>query len=485
MKKGVVGLSLLLSLSLIPTYSATPIKSGSVCSKQGFIKTYSGKKYTCIKSGKKLVWSKGVFLPLPKTKPSPSPSSSPSANPTPSPTPIPPNNPSPTPSPTSSDPRERALTFELSSTSQMADIETCKLKANSESFMNQGFPRRDYFIPSIGNQKGLVIFVDFPDLISTGDEMRVWRIQQIPTFQKFIESMSYGQLNYDFDLTSKIYRINKSVLAYNLDTPHGAPMKPDADAAALVRDAVNAADPDFDFSKYSFINVVTPSTTKIGFEGVLGTSLTVDGKNFRLFTFGPIREYADDPAKFPWLVHEAGHAFGLLHPYMNPNTQNVKYGSPAWDLMGLSITFAPEYMAWNRFLLGWLGSSRVNCLSALQPQKTTHLISPLSTNTQEIKAVIVKLTSREALVLENRRASIFDLISRSEEGIFAYVVDVDELDNRGAVKPLYVRETIRQGMLLGTLILGEKVSYKGVEVEVLSSAWKGDYVSVDTKNYNP
>jgi len=77
MKKGVVGLSLLLIFSLIPAYSATPIKSGSVCSKQGQTKTFQGKKFTCIKSGKKLVWNKGVVVTMPTPTPTPTPSPSP------------------------------------------------------------------------------------------------------------------------------------------------------------------------------------------------------------------------------------------------------------------------------------------------------------------------------------------------------------------------------------------------------------------------
>jgi len=63
MRKGVISLSLLLILSLVPAYSATPPKAGSVCTKQGVTKTYQGKKYTCIKSGKKLVWNKGMPTP--------------------------------------------------------------------------------------------------------------------------------------------------------------------------------------------------------------------------------------------------------------------------------------------------------------------------------------------------------------------------------------------------------------------------------------
>lgn len=79
MRKGIIGLFLFLSISLLPAYSAIPPKAGSVCSKQGITKTYQGKKYTCLKSGKKLVWNKGVDLK--KAMPSPSPTPSPTPSP--------------------------------------------------------------------------------------------------------------------------------------------------------------------------------------------------------------------------------------------------------------------------------------------------------------------------------------------------------------------------------------------------------------------
>jgi hypothetical protein len=69
MRKGVTGLSLLLIFSLVPAYSATPPKAGSVCAKQGLTKTHQGKKYTCIKSGIKLVWNKGVAKKASATTP--------------------------------------------------------------------------------------------------------------------------------------------------------------------------------------------------------------------------------------------------------------------------------------------------------------------------------------------------------------------------------------------------------------------------------
>jgi hypothetical protein len=89
MKKRVVVLSLLLTISLIPAYSAIPPKAGSVCSKQGMTKTFQGKKFTCIKSGKKSIWNAGeaVRKATPSPAPSPTPTIAKSQTPTSSPTP--------------------------------------------------------------------------------------------------------------------------------------------------------------------------------------------------------------------------------------------------------------------------------------------------------------------------------------------------------------------------------------------------------------
>ncbi len=57
-------LSVILPLVLIATplyavYAAAP-KAGATCKKVGLTATYAGKKFTCVKSGTKLVWNKGV-----------------------------------------------------------------------------------------------------------------------------------------------------------------------------------------------------------------------------------------------------------------------------------------------------------------------------------------------------------------------------------------------------------------------------------------
>jgi hypothetical protein len=88
-------LFLLLTLAT-PVQAATP-KAGAKCTKAGSTATAAGKKFTCIKSGKRLVWNKGVAV-----KAAPKPSLNPvfkPVEPTPTPTPVVTPTPSPTPTP--------------------------------------------------------------------------------------------------------------------------------------------------------------------------------------------------------------------------------------------------------------------------------------------------------------------------------------------------------------------------------------------------
>jgi hypothetical protein len=88
MRKALRLLALVLSLTLLFSVAQAAVKAGSACSKLGSTSTVSGKKYTCIKSGKKLVWNKGVVVvkPTPAATPSATPTPTPTATSTPTPT---------------------------------------------------------------------------------------------------------------------------------------------------------------------------------------------------------------------------------------------------------------------------------------------------------------------------------------------------------------------------------------------------------------
>ena len=78
MAKRVLAYLLVIALCVapFPQASAATAKAGATCTKLKATSIVKGKKFTCIKIGKKLVWDKGVTVKALVTKPSPTPSNS-------------------------------------------------------------------------------------------------------------------------------------------------------------------------------------------------------------------------------------------------------------------------------------------------------------------------------------------------------------------------------------------------------------------------
>ncbi len=99
--KKFLGVFIALALLIAPMNAVAAVKAGDSCKKVGATATASGKKFTCIKSGKKLVWNKGVAVAKPKPAQTPTPVPTPTPTPTPEPTPsfVPTPTPTPVPAP--------------------------------------------------------------------------------------------------------------------------------------------------------------------------------------------------------------------------------------------------------------------------------------------------------------------------------------------------------------------------------------------------
>ena len=162
-------LSLFLYLPLIPVNAAT--KAGASCKTVGLTSVVSGKTFTCIKSGKKMVWNKGVRTVT--TIPDPV----------------------------------------ISMASDFSSSAECKLKKPSNLSMDDGpmgsvgFPKTADALPSTGNVNGLILFADFPDVIAKSDIKSPWISSSIPNAEKLFAFSSYGKMKLKIDLTSKVYRI--------------------------------------------------------------------------------------------------------------------------------------------------------------------------------------------------------------------------------------------------------------------------------------
>jgi hypothetical protein len=81
---GALIISLFISIISISLPAQAAVKPGTLCAKAGSTSVVSGKKFTCVKSGKKLVWDKGALIPVAKpvpakSEPAPAPTAAASA----------------------------------------------------------------------------------------------------------------------------------------------------------------------------------------------------------------------------------------------------------------------------------------------------------------------------------------------------------------------------------------------------------------------
>ena len=76
---------MVIALLVLSQSANAAVKAGDACKKAGTTATANGKKFTCVKSGKKLVWNKGVAIPKPKPVevPTPAPTPAPTVAPVP------------------------------------------------------------------------------------------------------------------------------------------------------------------------------------------------------------------------------------------------------------------------------------------------------------------------------------------------------------------------------------------------------------------
>ncbi len=430
-------IALYLATSVLPSSGAVT-KAGAACKSTGATSVVGNKKFTCIKSGKKLIWNKGT--PVPK--------------------------PSSTPAARNVDPEKSQVLPAYTEGSSFAQSELCKINNPTAAKYDEtlSFMRPSFSVPTLGVHKALVYFVDFPDVPFQDKQISEWKLNQVPTFEKYISAMSYGKLEYKVDINETVFHITKSSLSYNLDTPHDAPKKPNADLGGLVKDAIAAADPSVDFSEYEFFNVVMPSTTNIGSEGAVGMdpNWLLDGKSFSRLTFGPIREYVDQPLKKIWFLHESGHLMGLLHAFKPSSSM------PVWGAMSSGVTTEPEFVSWERYILGWISDSQNPCIDSSVARKYVLPIAPLSSGVDAKKMVTVRLNDHQVLIAEYRTANPLSKITKEQAGVFIYTVDVKSRGDEGAMKAVGA-DSQRNKLPLGTLIAGEKITYSNVTVKVMGN----------------
>lgn len=425
--------SLILLLPLLLTLTAQSAFSspnpGKKCTKAGLTKTYSGKKFTCIKKSGKLVWNDGVKVQV-TTKnssviPSPSPSSSPSASISQTPQASPTSSASPSP------------TIEYRESVRVADPVACRLKdARKDTSLNydhyernNGFPLQGALLPTTGVVRFLTILVDFPDAPGTNADLLKLRNQE-KVMVEWFATASRGQLKAEIVTSDTWFRAPKNSTQYEiLPSDYGAAHP------KFAQELINLTGRSFDWSGIHTVIFHFPDSQKTKFMSAqlgrnqkLSTPQGVKTLNYQYYGVWH-HEYARSIASInpdywagQWL-HENLHDLGLtLHA-----PGNGFFSGVGQNQASLSLAIS----AWETFKLGWLEDREVFCLPKSLLSRSIIGISPLEESATGNKAVIVPISDSVALVVESRRPiGLSSKWPKDASGLYIYRIDTSAVMDR-------------------------------------------------------
>jgi hypothetical protein len=443
MPKQMRALPIILSIVLIATaaQAATAPKAGSVCKKAGQTVTAAGKKFTCVKSGKKLIWNKGVATTAPK--PIPVATGVPEPTPIPTPTPTPVKTPEPKPL-VAGDPcntvgeainnaqgylecrdvaNNQKKYFQLSNS--IADLPaqtsplpftTCRVpdfRTNVNKWdLATAYPINWSTLRREGVNKVLFIPFDFSDHPGTKSPAETIG-SNIRQFEDWAKWYTNGKLKFEVQTTNQWVRASKPSLAYNDNLGHANPNNYLA-FEMLLKDSENL----FDYTNADVVFLFFPSDLKTfkRESGSHGVTVRTNKGPIRMGLYAVGASLINNRTDlWYWLVHELLHAWGIKsHAPGWPNVLSVNTGSAG---PGQSLTI------WDSMTLDWSKPEDLWC-AELESLKTSEVtLSPLEREQKGVKAAMIKLAPSRVLVIESHRKDKWGKFIPGTYGVTAYIVD--------------------------------------------------------------
>ena len=406
-------LVLLLSLA-IPVQAATP-KAGVKCTKAGATATAGGKKFTCIKSGTRLVWNKGVAIKAAAPKPSPTPDTKIEVK------------------------NLLATDSRIAPTSALTSIATCKTEDKTPDYREggvlrhrNGFPRPPEAITGKKIGKILVIpmgFTDVPFYVEKVQRGQAFTSdlellnETIPRVKDTFKLVSSGRFELIVDVLPQ-----KDWWIFDIENPLSGVWG--TDNISRILDLIKKYKSDFVFDGYDSYVFLTGNGT-VGSQG-LGTAqgdLAIKVENSKTGTFNAMYIAGGLQQSTLW-VHELGHSFfGLEDLYLfsevfsGSSTSRSDLGVPmGWDLMASSNRGG--LLEWNKLLMGWIEDSEVRCLT--DQKSSVHYLSDSDT-TNDPKLLTVNLSPGVTLAAEVRNAS------GADKGLLLYIVNTHQNAGEGPI----------------------------------------------------
>ena len=370
-------------------------------------------------------------------------------------------------------------------------ISLCKLEEVSWARRNYprehtnvwtGFPDLKPKTTRSGVVKWALIPIDFPDL--EGEQNFRSRVDdQMELLSDWFESVSGGRLKVEWVVADDWVTLPDETSAYMI--PSSVNLNDAANGPKLFVDAMDSADPEFDFTGIQTVNFILPKGQSFLSESSQGFPWDESVMNYssdegKIDSFSIPGTFFDLPGKTYWSywAHEFGHAIGL--PHVGASRGELPPFNP-WDIMGGQDGPSKELSGWLRFLTDWLDSDQVYCKDATKIDDLEISLVPLSDDKSGTKFVVVPLSATKALLVESRRETEFSCkTSPSRDGVLVYTYDATLGHNEDFLLPVSPDNRPNQSdecnshggrvtppnpdVLLRT---GDTVIVDGVQVEVL------------------
>jgi M6 family metalloprotease-like protein len=324
--------------------------------------------------------------------------------------------------------------------------------------------------------KWALIPIDFSDLAGEQDFMP--RVDdQMSLLSEWFSSVSGDRFKVEWVVADNWVTLPGKSEEYII--PLSVNLRDAANGPKLFRDAMNAADPDFDFAGIQTVNFILPSGQTIIGEGSQGFPWDEAVQEY-VSQEGPIAsysipgEYFEQRGRTYWSywAHEFGHSIGLPHIGLSRGT---KPPFNPWDLMGGQDGPSRELSGWLRLLAGWLADDQVFCMDASKVDNLEMTLVPLSNTEKGPKFAVLPITATKALMIESRRETKFSCEApRPRDGVLVYVYDATLGHGADFLTP--VSPKVRSDQNFDCMIYpnpdvllreGDKVVVDGLTVEVL------------------
>ena len=363
------------------------------------------------------------------------------------------------------------------------------------------------------NVRLLTIPVDWENYPGDPNELEAEN-EQVQIFMDYYELASNGELTFTPTFADRWYRMPEPIENYPM-------AQVSAWGTKLAQHGIDAIDPEIDFNDVDMIVFIIPENAPVTSGDPPTTSEFASLQHFNDYSAGDprmvfsdegfVRNYIggglqfDHPLRPVWsyYIHEAGHMFALPDWYLKE--QNAGLGSRqfygiefelsigplnTWGVMSTQNGPSRTFVAWTRWLLGWLNDDQVDCYTI--DQITEHgdfdsLLLPLDIYEDGPKAIMVRTGPYDAVVIESRRPVFpdHDLVRWEEVGRDPYGLIVYEVDGRigGAAGTLKVVPPIGQTVkelpspLVGDFLekvdalfnVGAVAEIQGLRIELLHS----------------